>query len=114
MIQDGLIPFSSNQQNAIWMLVSAEFYKDSINLKIKNLTMTPHGIFVNNSPLFSNEELLYLIKMLQQPSPECSHLNIDFDESGNLIHYINNYSVEVLFNALQVKFIKLLCLYLNN
>ena len=37
-----------------------------------------------------------------------------FDEDGNLIHYINNYSVEVLFNALQVKFIKLLCLYFNN
>lgn len=114
MIQDGLIPFSPNQQNAIWMLVNAEFYKDTINLKIKDLIMTPQGIFVNKNQLFSSEELFYLIKLLQQPSVKHSHINIDFDEDGNLIHYINNYSVEVLFNSLQVKFIKLLCLYFNS
>lgn len=114
MINDGLIPFSPNQQNAIWMLVNAEYFRDAINLKIKNLTMTPHGIFVNDNQLFSSEELLYLIRLIQQPSTEHPHLNIDFDEDGNLIHYINNYSVEVLFNTLQVKFIKLLCLYFNN
>lgn len=114
MINDGLIPFSPNQQNAIWMLVNAEYYRDAINLKIKDLTMSSYGIFVNDNQLFSSEELLYLIKLVQQPSTKHSHLNLDFDEDGNLIHYINNYNVEVLFNALQVKFIKLLCLYFNN
>lgn len=118
MIKDGLIPFSVNQQNAIEMLINAEYYKDSINLKIKNLIMNARGIFVHRNhesqQLFSNEELTCLIRLIQQPSTEYPHLNIDFDEDGNLIHYINNYSVEVLFNALQVKFIKLLCIYFNN
>ena len=30
MIQDSLIPFSPNQQNAIWMLINAEYYRDAI------------------------------------------------------------------------------------
>ncbi len=77
MIQDGLIPFSPNQQNAIWMLINAEYYRDAINLKIKNLTMNTHGIFIHDNQLFSSEELVYLIKLIQQPAADHPHLSLE-------------------------------------
>lgn len=113
---DGLIPFSADQQRAIQMLVNAEYYKDTINLKIKNLELTSKGIFIHHNhqkqQLFSREEFIYLLDLIHHPSSP-AHINIDFDNNGNIIHYIDNYRVEVLFNAMQVKFIKILCQYIQ-
>lgn len=114
---DGLIPFSPNQQNAVQMLINAEYYKDVINLKIKNLELNSNGIFIHHNhqkqQIFTRNEFKYLLRMIQRPSDH-SHINIDFDNNGNLIHYLDNYHVEVLFNAVQVKFIKLMCQYFTN
>ncbi|MGX5376772.1 hypothetical protein ACWCL1_00665 [Ligilactobacillus sp. LYQ135] len=116
-LQDGLIPFSKDEIDALCMLIDAEHYSNTINLKLQGITLDLSGIKIdqkgNLETLFTNEQLKYITKLLVMKDKKYERTNLDFDQFGNIIRYQKNHQVKVVLNANQVKFVKLIKRYVN-